>query len=288
MIADFSPVECSRIVEVGKQSRLAHVGGASTHLYTWLTQGTQVCPESTFRWPRRDGFTAEILEGFRKKKVEYEQSMNWIVSLLFSLHTSENLQFVGSDYCGHISINDSQKHSVTGLPCTASTLYLMSDISMNPLQHSLTGELSRSERLHLQQHSYLVILWLKSGNNNQESQKVHIYNLRAQNGSDCLPYISLVARIYSPHVGLADECLSIRVLGGDLRSQVAYYNTCLQFKLYCLFSWRSCLPVSWWACLCRSRCCLMSAVGQIVAEGTHSRELPPRWELDPHRGTRGR
>lgn len=32
----------------------------------------------------------------------------------------------------------------------------------------------------------------------------------------------------------------------------------------------------------------MSAVGQIVAEGTHSRELSPRWEPDPHRETRGR
>lgn len=65
-------------------------------------------------------------------------------------YMSENLQFVGSDYCGHISM----KHCTTGLSCTASTLYLMSDISMNPLQHSLTGELSWSERLHLQRHTH--------------------------------------------------------------------------------------------------------------------------------------
>lgn len=43
-----------------------------------------------------------------------------------------------------------------------------------------------------------------------------MYNLCVQYGSDCLPYISLVVCIYSPHMGLADECLSVRVLGGDL------------------------------------------------------------------------
>lgn len=59
------------------------------------------------------------------------------------------------------------------------------------------------------------------------------------------------------------------------------------YGIYILFffSLRSYLPVWWWACPRRSDCCRMSVVGQIVAEGTHSPELLPQWELDPHRGT---
>lgn len=53
------------------------------------------------------------------------------------------------------------------------------------------------------------------------------------------------------------------------------------------FHLRSCIPVSSWAFLCRNHCCLMNAVGQSVAEGTHSQELLLQWEPDPRRGNRG-
>lgn len=53
------------------------------------------------------------------------------------------------------------------------------------------------------------------------------------------------------------------------------YNIYVQFDL----------PVLWWAFLCRSHYCLMSAVGQIEAEGRHSPGRSPQWELDPRRGS---
>lgn len=46
-------------------------------------------------------------------------------------------------------------------------------------------------------------------------------------------------------------------------------------------------PVLWWASLCRSHCCPMSAVGGSEAEGRRSLERWPQWELDPRRGNRG-
>lgn len=38
----------------------------------------------------------------------------------------------------------------------ATSRYLVSDITMNPLQHSLTSELSRSKRLHLQKQTHIL------------------------------------------------------------------------------------------------------------------------------------
>lgn len=40
--AVFSPGECSRTVEVVKQSRFTYEGGALTHIYTGLPQRAQV------------------------------------------------------------------------------------------------------------------------------------------------------------------------------------------------------------------------------------------------------
>lgn len=62
MSADLSPSKRRGTVEVVKQSRLTHQGGASAHTDTRLAEGTQVDPQSTFWWPSRDRFTAEVLE----------------------------------------------------------------------------------------------------------------------------------------------------------------------------------------------------------------------------------
>lgn len=110
----------------------------------------------------------------------------------------------------------------------ATSQYLVSDITTNPLQHSLTRELSRSERLHLQKQTH-ALLYSATGTEICKIRRyvsMHVYkaqvrillvhHLSAQNGSDRLAYVRLVGHIHSPHVGFADECFSIRVLRGDL------------------------------------------------------------------------
>lgn len=62
-----SPGECSRTVEVVKQSRFTYVGVALTHICTGLSQRAQVQPQSTLRWPNRNRFTAKILRRSRRK-----------------------------------------------------------------------------------------------------------------------------------------------------------------------------------------------------------------------------
>lgn len=68
VFANFSPGKRSRGVEVVKQSRLTHEGGPPAHTHTGLTQWSEVNPQSTFWWPSRDRFTAEVLDDNKEKE----------------------------------------------------------------------------------------------------------------------------------------------------------------------------------------------------------------------------